>query len=146
MTPRRLERRKNEGNIAGVCAGLADYFDTDVTFVRLAWIVLSIFPGAVIGGVVAYAAAWWLMPIATDELPKPERRRLVRSATDRKIAGVCGGIGEYFAIDATVVRLAVVILAIYPGAVVCGVVAYLIAWVVIPAPPAVRLEPSVSAP
>ena len=92
---KRLTRRPHVGKIAGVCAGIADYFDTDVTLVRLAWIVLSIFPGAIIGGLIAYVAAWLVMPEAKDpSLPVPSRRRLVRSATDRKIAGVCGGLAE----------------------------------------------------
>lgn len=133
MTTRRLMRRRGDGKIAGVCAGLAEYFDTDVTLVRLAWIILSVFPGAILGGVVAYLAAWLLMPEATgDRLGAPLRYRLTRSATDKKIAGVCGGLAAYFDVDPTAVRLAVVILAIYPGAIVCGVIAYVIAWLVIP--------------
>ena len=51
---RRLVRRPAEGKIAGVCAGLADYFNTDVALVRAAWVVLSIWPGAIVLGVVAY--------------------------------------------------------------------------------------------
>jgi phage shock protein PspC (stress-responsive transcriptional regulator) len=62
---------------------------------------------------------------------------LFRSRSDRKIGGVCGGLADYFAVDPTIVRLAVVIAAIYPGAVVFGVLAYLIAWAIIPPAPAV---------
>src|SRR5215510_9623916 len=61
---RRLVRRPAEGKIGGVCAGLADYFNTDVALVRAAWVVLSIWPGAVVLGVLAYLAAWLLMPRA----------------------------------------------------------------------------------
>ena len=142
---RRLMRRRAEGKIAGVCAGIADYFDTDVTLVRLAWVILSVFPGALVGGVIAYVAAWLLMPEATGErLGVPLQYRLVRSATDRRIAGVCGGLAAYFGVDSTAVRLAAVILAIYPGAVICGVIAYVIAWLVIP--PATFVPPLQSAP
>ena len=63
-TKRRLVRRPAEGKIGGVCAGLADYFNTDVALVRAAWVVLSIWPGAVVLGVIAYLAAWLLMPRA----------------------------------------------------------------------------------
>ena len=56
----------------------------------------------------------------------------MRSATEYKIAGVCGGIAEYLDIDSTVVRLVWVILSIVPGGVVGGVVAYLLAWIIIP--------------
>jgi phage shock protein C len=75
------------------------------------------------------------MPEALGEpLTTAVRPRLVRSSTDRKIAGVCGGLAAYFNVDSTAVRLAAVILAIYPGAIVCGVLAYLIAWLIIPPP------------
>ena len=57
-TPRRLVRYSSAGRVAGVCAGIAEYLDTDVTLVRLAWVVLSIVPGAFLGGLLAYLAAW----------------------------------------------------------------------------------------
>ncbi len=46
---------------------------------------------------------------------QPERRgsrRLTRSRTDRKIAGVCGGFAEYSGIDANIVRLVMVLLGL----------------------------------
>ena len=134
--PQRLTRMPADGMIAGVCAGIADYLNTDVTWIRLAWVVLSIVPGAIIGGVIAYVAAWVLMPEAgIGARPTVTGRRLLRSTTDRKVAGVCGGLAEYFAVDPTLVRLAVVVLAIYPGAIVCGIIAYAIAWAIIPPAP-----------
>ena len=57
---------------------------------------------------------------------------LTRSATDSKIAGVCGGIGEYFGVDATIVRLVWLALSVVPGGIVGGVLAYILAWIVIP--------------
>lgn len=62
-------------------------------------------------------------------------RRLFRSSADRRVGGVCGGFAEYFDVDPTLVRLVVVILTIYPGAVIFGVVAYLLAWAIIPSAP-----------
>lgn len=56
-------------------------------------------------------------------------KRLYRSRTDRKIAGVCGGIAEYLDIDPTVVRLILLIAMICGGV---GLAAYIIAWIVIP--------------
>jgi phage shock protein C len=131
---RRMTRIPEEGRIGGVCAGLADYFDADVTIIRLAWIILSIVPGLLLGGVLVYAVCWILLPVAMPE----ERHlysgsRLTRSVTDRQIAGVCGGLAEYLVLDSTVVRIVSVVLAIYPGAIVGGVIAYLIGWMVIPA-------------
>src|SRR6185503_14233188 len=127
---RRLMRRPEEGKIAGVCAGLADYFDADVALVRAAWVVLAIWPGAVVLGVIAAA-------------PTP---RLVRSRTDKRIAGVCGGLAEYFEVDPTIMRVAWVVVSIVVGAVVFGVVAYLVAWFIIPPAPAAAWSPSPSMP
>jgi phage shock protein PspC (stress-responsive transcriptional regulator) len=59
-------------------------------------------------------------------------KRLYRSRTDRMLAGVCGGIGHYLNIDPTLIRLAFLVLAIWGGG---GVLAYLIAWIVIPEEP-----------
>ena len=63
-------------------------------------------------------------------------RRLFRSAVDRKVGGICGGLADYFDVDPTFVRLAAIILTIYPGAIFFGVLAYGIAWMVIPLSPA----------
>ena len=45
--------------VAGVCAGLAAYFDIDVTLVRLAWIFFACLAGS---GLLAYILAAWVMP------------------------------------------------------------------------------------
>jgi phage shock protein PspC (stress-responsive transcriptional regulator) len=58
-----------------------------------------------------------------------EKKRLYRSLDNRKIAGVCGGLADYFDIDATMVRLAWVIFTLAGGA---GILAYIIAWILIP--------------
>jgi len=133
---RRLVRIPSEQKIAGVCAGIADYLDVDVTLVRALWIVLSIVPGAIVGGIIAYVLAWMVMPEG-----QPTRtvvgRRLVRSATDAKIAGVCGGLAAYLGVDSTPVRVLWVILSVMPGAIVCGVIAYIVAWVIVPKAPTV---------
>jgi phage shock protein C len=61
-------------------------------------------------------------------------KRLYRSYTDKKIAGICGGLGEYLGIDPTVVRLGSAILCIATGF-FPGVIAYVIAWIVVPEAP-----------
>ena len=66
-------------------------------------------------------------PMDTKEEMK--MKKLYRSNRQRMIAGVCGGIAEYFHIDPTLVRLGFVALAICCGS---GVLAYLIATIVIP--------------
>jgi phage shock protein PspC (stress-responsive transcriptional regulator) len=58
-----------------------------------------------------------------------ETKKLYRSTTDRKIAGVCAGLGEYFKVDPTLVRLIFVVLALAGGP---GVLLYIILWMVMP--------------
>lgn len=61
-------------------------------------------------------------------------KRLYLSATDKKLAGVGGGIGDYFDVDPTLVRLAWILVTILTG-IVPGIVAYIIAVIVIPKVP-----------
>ncbi len=55
-------------------------------------------------------------------------KRLYRNTKEKKIAGVCAGLGEYFDIDPVIVRL-LFLMSIFWGG---GVIAYLIAWFVVP--------------
>ena len=56
-------------------------------------------------------------------------KKLYKSNTNKMICGVCGGLGEFFGIDPTIIRLIWAILALLGGT---GIVAYLIAAVIIP--------------
>jgi phage shock protein C len=58
-----------------------------------------------------------------------ETRILYRSRDDRMLAGVCGGLGDYFGVDPTLVRLLFVLLALFTGV---GVLAYIVLWIVVP--------------
>jgi phage shock protein C len=59
-------------------------------------------------------------------------KKLYRSRKDSKIAGVCGGIAEYFNVDPTIIRLLAVLTIFFGGG---GIVAYIIAWLIIPLEP-----------
>lgn len=61
-------------------------------------------------------------------------RKLYRSRSDRIIAGVCGGLADYFSIDSTLMRVIYVVLFLITG-VVPLIVAYLIMWVLVPEHP-----------
>jgi phage shock protein PspC (stress-responsive transcriptional regulator) len=61
--------------------------------------------------------------------PPAAHRPLARSADHRVIAGVCGGIGDYFHIDPVIVRIAFVLLTVFGG---FGVLLYLGAWLLLP--------------
>jgi phage shock protein PspC (stress-responsive transcriptional regulator) len=141
MPIRRLTRSRTDRTIAGVCAGLADYFGVDVVLVRLLWVILSI-AGAVIGGVIVYLAAWLIIPESTDQaVPIANSRVLRRSTTDRQIAGVCGGLADYFGVDSTAVRLLWVIASVFCGVVIGGVIVYLLAWLIVPSATTQSLSP-----
>jgi phage shock protein PspC (stress-responsive transcriptional regulator) len=56
-------------------------------------------------------------------------KRLYRSKTDKVIAGICGGMGEYFGIDPVIIRILWALLVFGMGV---GILAYLLAWLIIP--------------
>ncbi len=60
---------------------------------------------------------------------KMEEKKFYLSSTDKKIAGVCGGLAEYFGIDALLVRLGFVCLFIGWG---CGLLLYILLWILAP--------------
>jgi phage shock protein C len=61
--PRRVHRSLIDSKIAGVCGGLAEYFDMDPTLVRLLWVIVTVFTGFV-PGIFVYLLAWIIMPVA----------------------------------------------------------------------------------
>jgi phage shock protein C len=65
---KRLVRPRVGRKIAGVCLGLSEYFDLDVTVIRLVWFVVAIMTGI---GLLAYPIAWIVMPEEPLMLPMP---------------------------------------------------------------------------
>ncbi len=61
-----------------------------------------------------------------------ESKRLYRSRTDRQLAGVCGGLAQYFGIDPTIVRVLFVLLALAGGP---GLILYIILALIVPEEP-----------
>jgi phage shock protein C len=237
--PNRLYRSRTNRVIAGVCGGIAEYFDIDPTLVRLVWILLTILGG---WGILLYIAALIIVPLnpsttsatmpptvsdsralpvfgivliavglfflflrfdvfsfremmhvlwsylfpvvligvgvyllmqpherekpqppppeeehrssepqeprkgrrgrRTTKQPaaeppsaEPPRRRLMRSITDRKLFGVCGGLGEYFDVDPTIIRILFVVFTLISFG--FGLLLYLALIVVMPKQPRV---------
>ena len=56
-------------------------------------------------------------------------KRLLRSRTDRMIGGVCGGLANFYGLDSSIVRIAMVLLTLFAG---MSILVYLIMWVIIP--------------
>jgi phage shock protein C len=71
-----------------------------------------------------------------------EPRKLYRSRTQRMVAGVCGGLAEYFNVDTTVIRVLFLVLTLFGGS---GLVVYVVMWILVPdaskAPPTTPAPP-----
>ena len=59
-------------------------------------------------------------------------KKLYRSVSDKKLAGVCGGIAEYFGLDSTLIRVGWALVSLFAGA---GVLAYIVCALIIPQKP-----------
>jgi phage shock protein C len=58
-----------------------------------------------------------------------EPRKLYRSRNQRMLAGICGGLAEYFNVDATLIRVLFLVLAVFGGT---GLVIYVVMWLIVP--------------
>ena len=61
-------------------------------------------------------------------------KKLYKSSTDKKLCGVCGGLAKYFGMDSTIVRLILAFAVLFAG---CGILAYIIAAIIMPDEPTV---------
>ncbi len=69
LARKRLIRPREGRKVAGVCAGFAEYFDLDITLVRVVWLI-SVFLGVGLS-LIAYIVAWIVMPEEPLALPAP---------------------------------------------------------------------------
>ncbi len=72
--PRQLHRSVSDSKIAGVCGGLAEYFETDSTIVRLVWVLVTFVTG-LIPGIAVYVVGWLIMPqmqVVVPAAPAPD--------------------------------------------------------------------------
>jgi phage shock protein PspC (stress-responsive transcriptional regulator) len=129
MNMKRLYRSMEDKKIAGVCSGLGEYFDLDPVFFRLFFLVLVVFGGI---GLLAYLVLCILVPVKGETAEQRSARRLSLSRTDRKLAGVCGGLGTYFEIDPVLFRVLFIVLAFVCG---LGILLYAAFWLVMPQEP-----------
>jgi phage shock protein PspC (stress-responsive transcriptional regulator) len=70
--------------------------------------------------------------MGADRSAMAQTSRLYRSRTDRKLAGVCGGLAQYSNLDPTLLRVLFVVLALLGGP---GLVIYLLMWILVPEEP-----------
>jgi phage shock protein PspC (stress-responsive transcriptional regulator) len=64
--------------------------------------------------------------------------KLYRSRTNRQVAGVCGGLGEHFNVDVTLIRVLFILLGLSGGV---GVLIYVVMWIMVPEKPPVGGAP-----
>lgn len=69
LARRRLVRPHQGRKIAGVCLGVANYLDLDVTLVRLLWVILTLVPIPFLSGLLAYIVGWFIIPNGDDAVP-----------------------------------------------------------------------------
>ncbi len=141
---KKLSRSQTDKNIAGICGGLGEMFSIDATLIRLAVVFVAvtfiIMNGAVAGLLpilIAYLVAWVIVPASPPAQEGQEATRMKkihRSHKDKKVAGICGGLGEMFSIDATLIRLAMVFIGLVT-AIVPMIIAYVLGWMIIPVAP-----------
>ncbi|MDI6603891.1 MAG: PspC domain-containing protein [Thermoanaerobacteraceae bacterium] len=65
---KKLYRSRNQKILGGVCGGITEYFDADVTIVRLVWVLISLFNGA---GLILYIIAWIIIPENPYQINEP---------------------------------------------------------------------------
>jgi len=124
-----FHRIAGQKKIAGVCAGLGEYFEIDPVFFRLFFLVSLFFGGL---GALIYALLWIMAPEKMGDARVKPSVGLHLSRADRKIAGVCGGLGEWLDVDPVFLRVAFVLLALVGG---LGILVYVVLWLFVPRAP-----------
>jgi len=124
--PKRLFRDMQRKIIGGVCAGLANYFNTDPMWIRL---VLALLFFAYGFGILAYIILWIVIPGSNELEDTSSAKKMFRDSERKVLGGVSGGVAAYFGIDIVIVRLIFVISSFAGG---LGVVAYIVLWLILP--------------
>lgn len=136
--PRKLSRDLSSAKLAGVAAGLAQYFNADPLLIRILFLLLIFASGA---GILVYLALWLILPSKPSGMP-PERGaihsdrqnrylhlQMFRDNENKKLAGVAAGLAYYFGIDPWITRLMFVILTFFSG---LGLLVYILLWIITP--------------
>ena len=77
-TPKKLMRSRADRKVGGVCAGLAQYLDLDVSLVRILWFFVALVSG-IFPGVIAYVLGWIIIPEEPLSLPVAASQQPVTS-------------------------------------------------------------------
>ena len=138
LEPRRLVRDLRRKTLGGVCAGLAHYFNVDVVWVRLIFLLLFLaLPplghefGAGVSSFtfIVYIAMWIALPGVTTIEDDKTVKKFFRNPEDKVLGGVASGIAAYFGIDTGIVRLLFVLGIVLFGV---GFLLYIVLWMIAP--------------
>ncbi len=128
----RLARSEQDKKIAGICGGLGEQTSAPAWFWRVLFIV--ILPVYAMGAI-AYILLWIFMPKSNEEIRVPQKtdsgwlRQLARSNTDKKIGGVCGGLGEHTSVPSWCWRVLFLLAVVFYG---LGIGIYILLWLFMP--------------
>lgn len=113
--------------VCGVCGGVAAALGIDSTIVRVLFVTSMFFSlGTTL---IVYFVAALCLSESDVEVMDNTIRRIYRSNKDKKIFGVCGGIAEYFSIDAFILRMIFVFSVLFLG---FGILTYIVFALVLP--------------
>jgi phage shock protein PspC (stress-responsive transcriptional regulator) len=127
-----LARSRKDRKIAGICGGLGEHTGVPAWLWRLIFIAGVFVHGL---GAVVYLFVWIFMPQAKEADGKGRSKtmtwlqQLTRSAADKRLGGVCGGLGATTAIPSWIWRMGFVTAVFYYGA---GFILYAFLWISIP--------------
>ncbi len=116
----------------GVCGGVADYLNVDPTLIRIGVVCLSLIT-AIIPALIIYIVLSFVFPQQPEGYTTVNTaKKLIKSSKNKKLTGVCGGLAEYFGIDATIVRLIFALCVLFIG---YGFMTYLVCMIMMPSEP-----------
>ena len=114
---KRLYRNTSDQIVAGVASGIANYFSIDSVFLRISFVLATIFGGF---GLLIYIICWIAIP-GKDE--KSFGKKFYRDPDNKIVAGISSGIAKYFNVDVSLIRI-LFILSLFIGG--FGIIAYFI--------------------
>ncbi|MCH9621413.1 MAG: hypothetical protein S4CHLAM20_08330 [Chlamydiia bacterium] len=129
---KRIYRERFDKKIGGVCGGLAQYFQVDASIIRILWVLLTMLSGGIF--VLVYLLCWAILPLGPKAYVMANYKKLYRSRKDRRVSGICGGLGKFFKLDSNILRLILVVVTFMTAFI--PIVLYIVGTYIIPEEPA----------
>lgn len=124
-TGKRLFRDESRKMLGGVSSGIALYLGTDPALIRLVFLALFLAGGF---GLILYIICWIALP-GSSNLPEAKVKRLFRDPDNKMLGGVSSGLGHYFGIDTSIVRV-IFLALIFAGG--FSIMLYILLWIALP--------------